>query len=347
MKIRTAVLYEINKPLVIEELSIPKLKPGKVLVEIAFSGICHSQLNEIYGLKGEDKYLPHTLGHEASGIVVEVGPGVRKIKIGDHVVLTWIKGTGMTVTGTCYHTKNGTAINVGPVTTFSNYSIVSESRIVPIDKGLELRAMALLGCAVPTGAGIAVNSAKILPNTSVAIFGVGGIGLSAVIGCKLRDAKHIIAIDIVSHKLDIARELGCTHTIDVNQDDHLKKVFEITHGKGVDYAIEASGNSKMMESAYESTATNGLCVIAGNLAKGNNISIDPMGLIKGKRLIGTWGGETNPDNDIPLYANLYKLNKINLDKLITLSYSLSDVNKALEDMQDGKVIRPLIDMSLD
>ena len=347
MKIRAAVLFQVNKPLVVEELLIPELKPGQVLVKVAYSGICHSQLNEIAGFNGEDKYLPHTLGHEGSGEVVDIGPGVKKVKVGNQVVLTWIKGAGETVTGTCYLRKDGSKINAGPVTTFSNYSIVSESRVVPISKNIKLKAMALLGCAIPTGAGIAVNTAKVHPGSKVAIFGVGGIGLSAVIGCKLREAKTIIAVDIESHKLELAQELGCTHLINASQNDSLKQIFDITQGEGVDYAIEASGNEKVMETAFQSISKNGLCVVAGNLRQGKTISIDPMELIKGKRILGTWGGETKPDRDIPIYANLYQSNKIKLDKLLTQTYSLSDINQALEDMKKGKVIRAMINMALD
>jgi S-(hydroxymethyl)glutathione dehydrogenase / alcohol dehydrogenase len=347
MKIRAAILFQVNKPLVVEELSIPKLKRGQVLIKVAYSGICHSQLNEIAGFNGEDKYLPHTLGHEGSGEVVDTGPDVKKVKIGDQVVLTWIKAIGMTVSGTCYFRKDGSKINAGPVTTFSDYSIVSESRVVPIKKNIEFKAMALLGCAIPTGAGIAVNTAKVHSGSKVAIFGVGGIGLSAVIGCKLREAKTIIAVDIENHKLQLAQDLGCTHLINASQNDSLNKIFDITQGEGVDYAIEASGNKKVMETAFQSISKNGLCVVAGNLRQGKTISIDPMELIKGKRILGTWGGETKPDRDIPIYANLYQSNKIKLDKLLTQTYSLSDINQALEDMKKGKVIRAMINMALD
>jgi S-(hydroxymethyl)glutathione dehydrogenase / alcohol dehydrogenase len=347
MKIAAAVLNKINKHLVIEELLIPKLKPGQVLIKVAYSGVCHSQLNEIRGLKGEDKYLPHTLGHEGSGEVIDVGSGVTKVKVGNHVVMTWIKSTGMEVPMTIYHRRDGSTVNSGAISTFSNYTVVSENRIVPVDKDYKLDVMALLGCAIPTGAGIAINTASINFESKVAIFGVGGIGLSSVLGCKLSKAKNIIAIDIVDHKLKLAQDLGCTHIINSRQENPFKRIMELTDGQGVDCSIEASGNKQIMETAFKSIKCfGGLCIIAGNLPQGKTISIDPMELIKGKSIVGTWGGGSNPDKDIPLYASLHKAKEIDLEKFLTHTYALSEINKAFEDLEQGKVVRAMVDMSL-
>lgn len=345
MKTLAAVLTDINQPLNIEELTISPLKKGQVLVKVAYSGVCHSQLNEARGLKGEDKFLPHTLGHEGAGTVESVGSGVNKVKEGDSVVLTWIKGKGQEVPATRYTRSDGSKVNSGAISTFMEYAVVSENRLVPVPKELSLRELPLLGCAIPTGAGIALNTAKITEGSSVAVFGVGGIGLSALIGSHIKGAKTIIAVDVFDHKLDLARDLGATHVIHGRNQDASQAIKEITGNAGLDFAIEASGNREVMETAFKAVRANGgLCVLAGNLPMGKTISIDPLDLIKGKRIVGTWGGETQPDRDIPLYVDLYRSGKLNLGALITRTYPLTGINQALEDMANGKVARGLIEM---
>lgn len=213
LKTIAAVLCEINRGLQIEELDIPGLMPGQVLVNIAYSGICHSQLNEINGLKGEDKYLPHTLGHEGSGIVEATGPGVKKVKPKDKVVLTWIKGSGADVPSSAYKRKNGSVVNSGAISTFLTKAIVSENRVVKIPDILPLKEAVLLGCAIPTGAGIVINNANISTGKSVAIFGMGGIGLSVLLAAKIKGASTVIAVDISEDRLRHASLLGATHTL--------------------------------------------------------------------------------------------------------------------------------------
>ena len=345
MKTLAAFLIQTNQPLQIEELEIPALKKGQVLVKVAFSGVCHSQLNEVRGLKGVDNFLPHTLGHEGSGIVQAVGPGVNKVTEGNSVILTWIKGSGSDITSATYRRKDGSKVNSGAISTFMEYAVVSENRVIPVSKEHSLRELPLLGCAIPTGAGIAFNTAKVKKGDSVAVFGVGGVGLSAVIGARLREAKLIIAIDIFNHKLELARNLGATHTINCKEQDVASCLNEITHNAGVDFAIEASGNSEVMELAFQSIRTGGgLCVLAGNLPAGKTISIDPLDLIKGKRIIGSWGGETQPDRDIPVYLDLYKAGKLKLSPLITQTYKLKEINQALDELEKGMLGRGLIEM---
>jgi S-(hydroxymethyl)glutathione dehydrogenase/alcohol dehydrogenase len=347
MKNLAAVLYEINEPLQIEELTIPELKEGQVLVEIAYSGVCHSQLNEIHGLKGEDKFLPHTLGHEGSGIVERIGPGVRKVNPGDHVVLTWIKGSGADIPSALYTRSNGSIVNSGAISTFLTRAVISENRLVKIPDEMPLREAALLGCAIPTGAGIVMNTAKISTGSSVAIFGIGGIGLSALLAANMMGAKVIIAIDVIDYKLEQALSFGATHVINAKNQDIISSILNITDNRGVDFAIESAGRRESMENAFSSVRDNGgLCIIAGNLPQGEHISIDPFDLIKGKRIIGTWGGETQPDRDIPSYIDLYLSGKLQLDTLITNIYSLKQINQAFEDLNNGKVGRSLIDMSV-
>jgi S-(hydroxymethyl)glutathione dehydrogenase / alcohol dehydrogenase len=194
MKTRAAVLYNLNEPLVVEELEIPDLKFGQVLVKMAFSGVCHSQLMEARGKRGSDRFLPHLLGHEGSGIVVKVGEGVRKVKVDDPVVLTWIKSKGVDCGGTQY-LKDNTIINAGAVTTFSDYAVVSENRCVKLEEGVPMDLASLFGCAVLTGAGMVLNTMHPMPENSIVIWGVGGIGLSAVMAAKLCQCAKIIAVD--------------------------------------------------------------------------------------------------------------------------------------------------------
>ena len=339
-----AVLFELAQPLRLITLSIPDLKPGQVLVDIAYSGVCRSQLLEVRGKRGEDRFLPHTLGHEGSGTVLEVGAGVNKVKQGDRVVLSWIKGSGADVPSTVYQSSEG-QINSGAISTFMRLTVTCENRVTPIPDAMPLREAALLGCAIPTGAGIILNTARVRPGSSVAVFGVGGIGLSAVLAADLMNATTIIAVDVFEHKLEQARQIGATHLINARQRDPLATILEITGGRGVDYAIEAAGHRETMETAFQSVRDNGgLCVLAGNLQHGERISLDPFDLIKGKQIIGTWGGETLPDRDIPLYVNLYLSGRLKLDRLITHTYSLNDINQALDDLEEGKVGRALIEM---
>jgi len=345
MKTQAAVLSEVNKPLIIEELLVPDLLAGQVLVKIAYSGICHTQLNEIRGLKGEDKFLPHTLGHEGSGIVEAIGADVKKVKIGDRVVLTWIKGSGADIAATAYKRKDGTIVNSGAISTFMTKAVVSENRLVKIPEEMPLREAALLGCAIPTGAGIVLNTAKIKTGDRLAIFGVGGIGLSAILAAKFKQASMIIAVDISDDKLKHSLKLGATHIINAKKQDVLAEILNITKKLGVDYAIECAGKKESMEGAFRSVRDKGICVIAGNLPQGEQISINPFDLIKGKQIIGTWGGETRPDNDIPLYADWYLKDKLDLKVIIAQCYKLSEINEAFNDFTQGRTGRMLINMA--
>ena len=340
-----AVLTELNRPLRLYKVSIPALKPGQVLVEVAYSGVCQSQLLEVRGKRGPDRFLPHTLGHEGSGIVAEVGPDVTKVKPGDRVVLSWIKGDGAEAGGTTYQGPEG-PVNSGAISTFMRHTVTCENRVTPIPDAMPLREAALLGCAIPTGAGIVLNTAEVHPGSSVAVFGIGGIGLSAVLASSLMKAAVIIAVDLFDHKLDQARQVGATHLINARRQDPLAAILEITGRQGVDYAIEAAGQRTTMETAFQAVRDGGgLCVLAGNLPQGELIALNPFDLIKGKRIVGTWGGESQPDRDIPLYANLYLSGRLKLEPLITQSNRLEEINLALEDLEGGKVGRGLIAMT--
>ena len=345
MQTEAAVLFELAQPLRLITLSIPDLKPGQVLVDVAYSGVCRSQLLEVRGKRGPDRFLPHTLGHEGSGTVLEVGAGVTKVKPGDRVVLSWIKGNGADVPSTVYQSSEG-PINSGAISTFMRQTVTCENHVTLIPDAMPLREAALLGCAIPTGAGIVLNTARVRPGSSVAVFGVGGIGLSAVLAADLMNATTIIAVDVFEHKLEQARQLGATYLINARQQDPLATILEITGGRGVDYAVEAAGRRETMETAFQAVRDNGgLCILAGNLPHGERISLNPFDLIKGKRIIGTWGGESQPDMDIPLYVDLYLAGKLKLDLLITHEYRLEDINQAFDDLEQGKVGRTLITMA--
>jgi len=341
MKTVAAILRELNKPLVLGEIEIPDLKPGQLLVDVAYSGVCHTQLMEARGKKGPDRFLPHTMGHEGSGIVREVGPQTNKVKPGDRVVLSWMKGHGCDVPSTHYSDAGG-IVNSGAVGTFLQTAVVSENRVVKSPDAMPMREAALLGCAIPTGAGIVINTLRVRPGESVVIFGVGGIGLSALLAAALVYAHPIVAVDVRDHKLDLARSLGATHTVNASDASALTQLLELSGG-GFDYAIEAAGRPEAMESAIASVrAPGGTAVLAGNLPAGARISLDPFDLIRGKRVIGTWGGETQIDRDIPNYARLSAAGVLPLEKLISGTYSLAQINEALDDLEAGKIARALV-----
>lgn len=338
------ILVALGEPLSRVTLGLPTLKAGQVLVDIAFAGVCHSQLNEARGKRGPDAYVPHTLGHEGSGIVRATGPGVTKVQAGDAVVLTWIKAEGMDPGGTVYESE-GRKVNSGPISTFMRASVVAENRLVKLPAGMPMREAALLGCAVPTGAGVVMTTAALRKGETIAIFGAGGIGLSAILAAKSLGAERIIAVDVSESKLERARNVGATDLIDARDGSVLDKILELTGKRGVDCAVEAAGRTDAMETAFRAVRTGGgRCVIAGNLAHGETMSIDPLDLIKGKQLAGTWGGETQPDRDIPRYAELFLQGSFPMDKLITHEYAFGNINQALDDLENGLVGRALIAM---
>ncbi len=344
MKTIAAVLRALREPLRIEELELPQLRDGQLIVEVAFSGVCHSQLLEVSGQRGIDRFLPHVLGHEGSGVVLECGPRVTKVKPGDRVVMSWIKGSGADVQSIAYRGSDG-LVNSGAIATFMERTVTCESRVTAVPATVPSREAALLGCAIPTGAGIVRTTARLQAGQSVAIFGVGGIGLSAVMASAIAGAAPIIAVDVVDQKLQWARTLGATHTVNPQLEEPLAAILEFTDGSGVDCAIEAAGRAQTMELALRAVRDHGgLCILAGNLPHGGRISIDPFDLIRGKRLLGTWGGESDLDRDLPYYARLYLEGKLKLEALITHQYRLEQINQALVDLEVGIVGRALIDL---
>lgn len=341
MKTQAAVLCALNQPLEIWDLEIPKLARGQVLVDIAYSGVCRTQLNEIKGYKGPDAYLPHTLGHEGSGIVLDIGEGVAKVKPGDPVVLSWIKGSGIDAGGCKYGSSQG-LVNSGPISTFLHHAIISENRVIPISKDLPLREAALLGCALPTGAGVVFNQLRLTQGSSFAVFGAGGVGLSAILAAKFLKADPIVAIDISDEKLAQAQVLGATHLINSQNTNVLVAIRDMTAGKGIDRVLECVGQSVAMEAAFEATAPQGVCVIAGNLPKGQKIQIDPFDLILGKKVIGSWGGNSDIERDVPRYTAMAHNKEISLSQLITHEAPLEKINELVFALAQGNVGRAVV-----
>ena len=342
-KIKAAVLFELNKPLEIRTLKRRPLESGQVFVKILYSGVCRSQLMEVSGLRGDDHWLPHLLGHEGSGVVEDVGPDVKKFKKGDEVILSWIKGNGIEAQGAIYDSDD-VVINSGKVTTFSNYSVVSENRLTKKPKNLDFDTAILFGCALPTGAGMVINELDVNLESSVVVIGLGGIGLSAIAMLLSLKIKNIIAIDISAKKLDIVKSWGVNHTIDASKPNIQELVQEI-FPDGAEYCIESAGRVSTIELGFSLINRNkGKLLFASHPPEGEKIRLSPHELISGKSISGSWGGAIDPDRDIPILYHNFISADFPLNSLLTKPYSLSDINKALEDLESGKVLRPLIKM---
>ncbi|HRD75981.1 MAG TPA: zinc-binding dehydrogenase [Hyphomicrobiaceae bacterium] len=345
MKTEAAILVELGKPLVLAELEIPALKTGQVLVEIAYSGACGSQVNEAVGNKGEDKWLPHCLGHEGTGTVVETGGAVTKVKAGDKVVLSWLKGSGIEAGG-CVYTWGGKKVNAGAVTTFQRHAVVSENRLTLVPAGLGMDVAILLGCAAPTGMGAVFNVLKAQAGDAVAVFGTGGIGLNACMAAAFAGATPVIGIDLSVSRRDLAKTYGATHVIDPAAGDVLAEIRKIAPG-GVDLAVEATGIPSVMDQAINATrAQGGRAVVIGNAKHGAMLSLSPNIFNQGKSLMGTWGGDSVPDRDYGRFGRLIASGRFPVRELLSKPYSLAQADQALKDLAAGKVGRPLIDMSL-
>lgn len=340
---RAAVLEALDRPLVIREVELPELLSGQVLVKVLFSGVCRSQLMEVRGGRGEDPWLPHLLGHEGSGEVLAVGERVTKVQPGDEVILGWLKGQGLDAPGAKYRC-NGRVINSGRVTTFSNYTIVSESRVVKKPDGLPLDVAILFGCALPTGGGMVFNELQPAAGSTVAVLGLGGIGLSALMALRAFKCKQIIAIDLSDEKLALAKEFGATHVINPTRDDVIGRILKLTNG-GVDFCVESAGTILSIELGYALIRKGGgKLVFASHPPEGETIKLAPHELISGKQIAGSWGGNSMPDRDIPRMFETVRDGNFPLGRLINKRYPLEQINEALHDLGAGKVFRPLIVM---
>jgi S-(hydroxymethyl)glutathione dehydrogenase/alcohol dehydrogenase len=341
MKTQAAILVEQNKELIVDEVEIPTLELGQVLVEIKATRICGSQLGEIDGVKGPDNYLPHLLGHEAGGIVREVSPLVTRVKEGDHVVCHWRPAPGILGPCPAYDWK-GTQVNAGHITTFSQHSIISETRLTPIDRKYGHEVSALMADTITTGFGVISNDAKVRIGQSVCVIGVGGIGLAAVLGAKLAGAYPIIAVDLFGHKLEQARECGATHSINSSEVDLKEALCDILGKPEVEVMIEGTGNPKVIERAYELTSKEGTCVLFGVLRFDEKIEINTLPLHFGRTLTGSEGGQSQPHLEIPRYLQMMDAGVFHLDDFVSHRCKLEEVNLAISRMRSGESIHTLI-----
>ncbi len=345
-----AILVEQNAPLVMDEISLPDhLECGQVLVRVLYSGICGSQLGEIAGVKGPDKYLPHLLGHEGSGEVLAIGPGVRHVCPGDMVVLHWRKGRGIDSVAPTYSWR-GNRLNAGWVTTFNEHAVVSENRLTPLPSGFSLELAPLLGCAVTTGFGAMMNTAALKIGESVVVFGAGGVGLNVIQAAAMTTAHPIVAVDIHDNRLELARVMGATHTINsrgLELETGLEPAIrQIVGTAGADVIVDNTGNTALIALAYGMVQSRGRVVLVGVPRAKDDITIHSLPLHFGKTLTGTHGGDGDPSLDIPRYARLVQQNLLHLAPLVTEKYSLDEINVAIERMKNGSMAgRCIIDMA--
>lgn len=359
-RIRAAVLHDFGQPLVVEELELDPPKAGEVLVRMAASGVCHSDLHVAQGI--HPTALPIVLGHEGAGVVEEVGPGVEGLGSGDHVLLTWLPYCGhcrhcargwpnrcentawydaTLQDGTCRFHRNGEPVHHYNTSSFAERSVVPARTAVKVDPSLPLTELALMGCAVMTGVGAALNTAHVRPGDTVAVVGCGGVGLNVVQGARIAGAATIVAVDVVPAKLELARELGATALVDATEGDPVEAVRELVPA-GVDHAFEALGRPETIETALALTGRGGQAVLIGMAAPDTRVGLDALTTTLEERCVrGSWYGSCMPLRDIPLLVELYRDGRLRLAPLIT-TCGLNDVNDAFRRMQAGETARSVI-----
>jgi Zn-dependent alcohol dehydrogenase len=373
MKSRAAVLYAMeqpvpysrSKPLVVEEIEVAEPGHGQVLVEIAAAGLCHSDLSVINGSR--PRVMPMVMGHEASGIVREAGRGVRELSPGDHVVFSFVpscrrcvpcvsgrpalceRGAKANAAGSlldgkrCFRDSTGAELHhhLG-VSAFSQFTIAAEESLVKIDPAMPLDVAALFGCAVMTGVGAVLNTARVEAGTSVAIFGLGGVGLSTLLGARLAGAYPIIAVDLLDAKLDKARSLGATHSVNAGTDDAVRAVRDLSGG-GAHYAFESVGSERALIQAYEATRRGGTTVTIGLPHPKLQFAISAVSLVAEERTVkGSYMGSAVPGRDIPRYIALQQAGLLPVERLLTRTIGLEEVNEAFDSLDRGDAVRQLI-----
>ncbi len=367
IKTRAAVAWGPGQPLKIEEVDLMPPQKGEVLVRIVATGVCHTDAYTLSGQDSEGKF-PCILGHEGGGVVEAIGEGVTSVAVGDHVIPLYTpecgkckfclsgktnlcqairatQGQGLMPDGTTRFSKDGQPIyHYMGTSTFSEYTVLPEISLAKINKDAPLEKVCLLGCGVTTGMGAVMNTAKVKAGDTVAVFGLGGIGLSAIIGAVMAKASRIIAIDINESKFDIARQLGATDVINPkNFDKPIQDVIvEMTEG-GVDFSFECIGNVNVMRSALECCHKGwGESVIIGVAPAGDEISTRPFQLVTGRVWRGTAFGGVKGRSELPDYVERYLKGEFELDTFITHTMPLEQINEAFDLMHEGKSIRTVI-----
>ncbi len=367
IKTRAAVAWSPGQPLSIEEVDLEPPRKGEVLIRILATGVCHTDAYTLSGKDPEGKF-PAILGHEGGGIVEALGEGVTSVSVGDHVIplytpecgrckfcisgktnlcqaIRMTQGQGLMPDGTTRFSKDGKPIfHYMGTSTFSEYTVVPEIALAKVSRDAPLEKICLLGCGVTTGLGAVTNTAKVKPGETVAVFGLGGIGLAVIIGARLANAGRIIAIDINPGKFEIARQLGATDV--VNPKDHDKPIQDVIVGMtdgGVDYSFECIGNVKVMRSALECCHKGwGESVIIGVAAAGEEICTRPFQLVTGRVWRGSAFGGVKGRSELPGYVQRYLEGEFELDTFITHTMGLEDINDAFDLMHEGKSIRTVI-----
>lgn len=372
MKVRAAVLeamgaahpYAESRPLKIEELDLDPPGPGEILVRIKAAGLCHSDLSVING--DRPRPMPMALGHEAAGIVEELGAGVTDLKVGDHVVLVFVPSCGHCMpcaegrpalcepgaaangAGTLLHgvrrlKRNGQAINhhLG-CSAFATHATVSRNSAIRIDPELPLTEAALFGCAVLTGVGAVVNTAQVRAGSTVAVVGLGGVGLASVLGAVAAGARQVIAADLSDDKLALAKSLGATHVFNAGATDAAEAIRQASHG-GVDFAIEMAGSTRAFDLAYKITRRGGTTVTAGLPPPNATWPMPPVNLVAEERTIkGSYIGTCVPLRDLPRYIELYRGGRLPVNKLMSGTLALDDINRGFDLLHEGKAVRQVI-----
>lgn len=373
MKIRAAVLEEIglagpfekSMPLKVQVVDLDGPQMGEVLIRMSAAGLCHSDLSVMNG--DRPRPVPMVLGHEASGIVVEVGQHVHDLAVGDHVVCVFVpscghcapcatgrpalcepgaehNGLGDMLSGGFRLHRNGERIHHHcGVSSFAEYAVVSARSLVKIDKEFPLHIAALMGCAVLTGAGAVFNGGDVKPGTTAAVTGLGGVGLAAILGAVAAGAETIVAIDRLDQKLDFAKQLGATHAFNADDPDIIAKIREATKG-GVDTALEFAGSTKALELSYAITKRGGTTVTAGLPHPKSMLQISPVTLVAEERTLkGSYLGSGVPSRDIPRFLALYSRGKLPVDRLLSRRIKLDQINEGFDRLADGSAVRQIID----
>jgi alcohol dehydrogenase len=361
--------YTDSQPLTITDVELDAPGPGEVLVQIVAAGLCHSDLSVINGNLGPYP-LPIVLGHEASGIVQEIGSGVSDLQKGDHVVFSFVptcghclscatgrpslctngsraNGAGTLLSGAIrFHTNDGQHIShfLG-VAAFSEYTVAAQESLIKIDPSIPLDKAALFSCGILTGVGAVINTAKVEAGEPVVIFGLGGVGLSTIMGAKLVGASPIIAVDVLPSKFELAKRLGADHTLQANSDTLLKSIRKLTDG-GAAYAFDAVGNVNVLAQAFNATRVGGTTIAVGLDRPDRQLAIPAIALVaQEKTLRGSFMGSAVPRRDIPRLINLYQSGKLPIDELISPSLTLNQVNTGFDRLAQGSAIRQLIHFS--